>query len=212
LFFQITVLPGVIVMDEGVKWKTPFLSVVINTVTVVGTGVGVGRGVGVGVGRGVGRGVGVGVIPAIVAVGVGVGAVVGVAVNVGVVPAIVGVVPGDRLPIPIVGELALEVAVGFEVVPPELPPQAATSETRASNSNANQALPLGACIFLTIVFFFSWMSLLCQLHEQKGLILPIPRMECYKGRCYMNSDNLLLEKYEYRLHLLCLFYFHHLQR
>ena len=73
IFFQITVVPGVIVSDAGLKVKLPLLSVVMETTTVAG---GVGEGVGFGDGDGVGTicvGTGVGVGMRGVGVGVGVG-------------------------------------------------------------------------------------------------------------------------------------------
>ena len=66
IFFQITVVPGAIVSDDGLKVKLPLLSVVMETTTAGGC---VGEGVGLGVGLGVGEGVGT----TCVGVGVGVG-------------------------------------------------------------------------------------------------------------------------------------------
>lgn len=145
LLTQVTIVPGATLIEDGLKANLPFLSVMIETVTLGGGGgVGVGDGLGVGVGDGRGRGVGVGVgRGGVVGVGVGrdrVGVGVGVdcdelvGANVGVEPALVGVSVGALEMRAVVG-----VGVGLPVALPLLPPQAVISVNTASPSRQDQA-------------------------------------------------------------------------
>lgn len=130
---------AVILRLAGLNVKLPLLSVVIETVTIVGVRVGVGVGFtgvgvgadrcGVGVGVGLGRGEGVGVRPAGFVVGVGVGGV-WVVLTTTVLPAI--------------GEDVAELVVLS-------PPQALNTTTRTANKRMNNGLCLNKHTFFIIL-------------------------------------------------------------